>query len=387
MINRHNLTHLPYRSWCPHCVAARRANASHLRGSSTRQKPLFCADYCFIKDSRTEGDGLTTLVGAMYPAKPESPKSMFAVVCKRKGAQDEYTASRLCQFIRECGVKDLVYKSDQEASVIALMNEVLRRSTTIGDAHYGLVQNAVPENSAVGESQSNSRAERTVQTFEDMLRTYKSALEARMECNLPCDHSIMYWMTEHVAHVYNKVFVGSDGRTAYETLHGKAPGLKLVEFGEKVMWFVPKKLRQKMDLRWRLGIYLGQSQTSNENFIGLPNGNVVKARAINRVVKSGRWDSKMVLAVMGIPGKPSVAVQDLDFESVKASSKPNANASADKDVDNEGEGGAQRPGDEEVGRRAPALDRQIRIAKEDLDCFGYEDGCPRCDDLLAGNKI
>ena len=27
-VARHNLTHLPYASWCPHCVAARRANNS-----------------------------------------------------------------------------------------------------------------------------------------------------------------------------------------------------------------------------------------------------------------------------------------------------------------------------------------------------------------------
>ena len=26
-VARHNLTHLPYRSWCPHCLAARRPNA------------------------------------------------------------------------------------------------------------------------------------------------------------------------------------------------------------------------------------------------------------------------------------------------------------------------------------------------------------------------
>ena len=26
----HNLTHLPYRSWCPHCVAARRPKSHHL---------------------------------------------------------------------------------------------------------------------------------------------------------------------------------------------------------------------------------------------------------------------------------------------------------------------------------------------------------------------
>ena len=48
-VNRHNLTHLPYRSWCPHCVAARRANAPHARGSQARQKPLFCLDYCSIE--------------------------------------------------------------------------------------------------------------------------------------------------------------------------------------------------------------------------------------------------------------------------------------------------------------------------------------------------
>ena len=28
-IAKHNLTHLPYRAWCLHCLAARRANASH----------------------------------------------------------------------------------------------------------------------------------------------------------------------------------------------------------------------------------------------------------------------------------------------------------------------------------------------------------------------
>ena len=118
-VNRHNLTHLPYRLSCPHCVAARRANAPHARGSQARQKPLFCSDYCSIGDSRTEGDNFTTLVGKLYP-----PRALFAVVCKRKGAHDEYTVGRLCQFLRECGVKDFVYKY-QEASIVALVNEVL----------------------------------------------------------------------------------------------------------------------------------------------------------------------------------------------------------------------------------------------------------------------
>ena len=30
----HCLTHLPYRSWCPHCVASRRPNTQHRSSSS-----------------------------------------------------------------------------------------------------------------------------------------------------------------------------------------------------------------------------------------------------------------------------------------------------------------------------------------------------------------
>ena len=145
---------------------------------------------------------------------------------------------------------------------------------------------------------------------------------------LPCDHAVMYWMTEHTAHTYNKHFVQEDGRTPYEHLHGKPPNLKLLEFGEKVMWYVPKKLRPKMDLRWRLGIFLGQSQTSNESYIGLPNGNVVKTRSVCRIVQSGRWDSKLILSIKGLPGKPSVSQQDLEWDRIETSERPHVDADA-----------------------------------------------------------
>ena len=50
----HNLTHIPYRSWCPFCAAGRRKNDPHKRsrpGSQSRTVPLFCADYCFVRES------------------------------------------------------------------------------------------------------------------------------------------------------------------------------------------------------------------------------------------------------------------------------------------------------------------------------------------------
>ena len=50
-VNLHNLSHLPYRSWCPHCVAARRnaqARASQAK-SPHRMLPLIVFHYCFAK--------------------------------------------------------------------------------------------------------------------------------------------------------------------------------------------------------------------------------------------------------------------------------------------------------------------------------------------------
>ena len=52
-VDAHNLTHWPYRSWCPHCVAARRPNSHHRRNKSStrRTTPLIVADNCFVRDN------------------------------------------------------------------------------------------------------------------------------------------------------------------------------------------------------------------------------------------------------------------------------------------------------------------------------------------------
>ena len=243
-VARHNLTHIPYRSWCPHCVAARRNNQAHKQGSSApRTIPLLVFDYAFIRDADTE-DMLTILVGRHYPSR-----ALFATVCDQKGPSDKITVDRLCQFFRSVGAKDVVFKSDQERSIVSLLNEVLRVSKLEGDPHFGSLNSAVPEKSAVGQSPSNSRAERSVQQVEDLVRTYKSAIEARMNAKLPSNHPLVHWLVEHSARTYNKYAVTPEGVTPYAYLHGKNPREKLVEMGEKVMWHVPTRLRAKLDLR------------------------------------------------------------------------------------------------------------------------------------------
>ena len=75
-VTRHNLTHVNYRSWCPHCVAGRRNNSAHRsHPRSTRRVPLFVADYRCVRDTDDE-ENLACMVGRLYPSK-----AVFATAC------------------------------------------------------------------------------------------------------------------------------------------------------------------------------------------------------------------------------------------------------------------------------------------------------------------
>ena len=48
---KHRLTHLPYSSWCPDCVAGRAMDDAHRRRNlaDPSQAPEFHFDYCFLR--------------------------------------------------------------------------------------------------------------------------------------------------------------------------------------------------------------------------------------------------------------------------------------------------------------------------------------------------
>ena len=146
----HNITHLPYRPWCPHCVAARRPNSHHRSSSSESQRdtPLLVADYCFIRDNNDD-DCATVLVARLYPSR-----ATLATMVDAKGPEAN-AVSRLAKFLRDSGYAKVVYKSDQEASIRSLFEETFKASAREGILHNPTLVQMVPEASAVGESQSN----------------------------------------------------------------------------------------------------------------------------------------------------------------------------------------------------------------------------------------
>ena len=160
---RHNLTHWPYKSWCDHCVRARRPNSHHrhVPSSSERSLPVFVSDYCFLRDSRDE-DTAPSFVGRLYPTR-----AVYGAIVTEKGTGDELAVKLLANFFKENGRVNLVYKSDQESALKAFVDAALKQIGGTSKEDDDLVTCAVPEYSAVGESASNGKAERTIQQIED----------------------------------------------------------------------------------------------------------------------------------------------------------------------------------------------------------------------------
>lgn len=366
-VDKHNLTHVHYRDWCPHCLAARRPNShhksQHLRNG--RSVPLFCSDYCYPRDAEDE-EPLTTMVGRLFPAG-----AFFASGCDTKGADDD-VVRRLSQFFKESGVAKMVYKSDQESPLKTAIEETLRRTGKSGTFES---YEAVPEYSAVGESASNGRAERAVQIVEDLLRTLKSALESRIGARLPVKHPVMRWLIEHTASLLNRFKVMPNGMTPYQALHGKRHDLKIVEFGEQVFYSVPKRLRSKLCLRWRLGTYLGQVTSSNEHYVGVKNGNVLRARSICRVVEASRWSASTIENILGTPAKPCPVAQDGLEARIEEFADPHIDGDHAMQADLDAEG-VQEVDDLQADKKEQL--RQIRLTTKDFRSYGYSDNCPKC---------
>ena len=143
-VEEHNLTHLPYRSWCRHCVRGRGKEMPHKRTTEEPTQHEFHFDWAFPGDEEEE-DTLKVLVGRM-----RGEKMTMSSVHPTK-TTGEFIAKRVLAFIRECGCEmvDITVKTDQEP-VIMTMVEILARER----AKKGAMRMVV-EHSQKYSSQSN----------------------------------------------------------------------------------------------------------------------------------------------------------------------------------------------------------------------------------------
>ena len=347
----HNLTHLPYRSWCPACVAGKARDRGHEASVTDYSEgvPQIVMDYCFMKGDEDED------TVAIQVAKDRRTRMVFAHVIPRKGLASKHGANELLKDIEKLGYKEIILKGDNEPAIRSVQEEVKKRRE----------EPTLLENSPVGDSRSNGAAERAVQSVGEQIRVLRKALESRMGYRLPGSHPALAWMVEHAADLLSKFLVGIDGKTAYERLKGKKYDQELAEFGEKVHYRLDKKsISNKLEAKWAEGFFLGILWRSGEAIIGTDEG-VVKAGTIKRVGGDRRWDGEGFKKVRGFPWQ---------WSSEEAPEEVRVRYLTDEEIVGLAIGAEE--GSVRVNR--------VRLNKEDFVKHGFTQGCLGCAALIAG---
>ena len=118
MVEDHNVSHIPFRSWCVHCVRRRAKSIGHVRQDKQEEQiPTISMDYSFLG---AEGEGgshhehpvlvMTDRAGGM--------KGIFPV--PSKGVVHPHPAKIVCTFLNRLGHSRVNLKSHQKPSIVAL---------------------------------------------------------------------------------------------------------------------------------------------------------------------------------------------------------------------------------------------------------------------------
>ena len=119
-VRRHMATHVPYRSWCQHCIAGKSGDDPHRRGHKPEGAiPVVSIDYAWMTDKGQEA-GMPFLV-----LTDRKSQYVAAHVVPRKG-EDPYAIGRLKETLVYLGYPELVLKSDDESAIKSLKAAVQR---------------------------------------------------------------------------------------------------------------------------------------------------------------------------------------------------------------------------------------------------------------------
>ena len=119
----HNATHVPFRDWCPICVASRGRSSPHRRfvvNKTTDTLPKFQTDYMFI---RTVAESKTQPCITFVETRSGA---VISFMCARKGGYEDLTKEILRHFEAYGFLNPVIIQCDTEMSIIDVCRKVAR---------------------------------------------------------------------------------------------------------------------------------------------------------------------------------------------------------------------------------------------------------------------
>ena len=292
--------------------------------------------------------------------------SVWAYAIEGKGATStDWLAHQVVEDIESVGLSKerIITKTDQEASIVQLQQEVAKQRREGGTAL---------ENSRVGDSDSNGKIERNIREVKGMIRTFRAFLEEKTGKVVRLDDPIVPWIVRHAAYVITRCRTGEDGKTALQRIKGRKVSAPMIPFGETVLFKLPKVPKMPGDFkdRFETGTWVGCTVRSGEHLVATPGG-VFKVSSVIRRAEDKRWSSDRLTEIRGSPKEP-----------IPGSGNSRLIAYAKyKDT------GEDRK--VEYMPRSVVEEPEVRvnyIFKRDVEEHGPTEGCPGCRALLNPNS-
>ena len=385
-IAHHELTHIPFRDWCVHCMKGRgqsnqhRSDCKKMEGEeiSNGAVTTFSIDYMFLtmdndivtKEEAEKTENKDKIRCPVLVGKDRQTGAMIAHKVLSKGKGNGYIVKRLIADLEELGYggSKIILKCDQENAIVEVQREVIRRRPGI----------TIPINSSVGDSKGNGDVESAVKRIRGQLRTMKDAIEAKLKHKFDYSDKIFDWMIIWAAGLVTRYSKKESGKSAYEEVRGKEASTPIARFGERILYM--PKTEDKQQARFSSGIFLGLQRKSNEVVIGTEAG-VYKARTIRRLAPDAKWDIEYIKSIVGtpeepVPGRPGETITMGTQEDGSVVPRDDQERAQDAEVVNIPRNEAQEP----------MTTRRMYVRKADVDKYGATGGCNGCTGVLTGEK-
>eukprot|EP00435_Cladocopium_sp_Y103_P020525 s4238_g5.t1 len=244
----HEVTHLPFRSWCAFCVQAKsRGNYKHRATAEERANrsfPTVQTDLFMMSNGMSVllmVDEWTKYIG-VEPLRNRNAGVIGAIL------------ARFFSSLSLFDVLEVAFDNEPVLSAGVKMAQSIRAS-------QGLPMTPQP-----GKQYSKARtslAERSIQTVRSQAKCLIAYLEYKMAIRIPETHVLQGWSIVHAAWLLNRYHLAaSTGVIAFMAVRGRPYKGRVCAFGEEV--FALDSLQQKYQCQWRRGCWLTKDEADHD---------------------------------------------------------------------------------------------------------------------------